>query len=245
MTGPPPIPESSLAGLSAAERAVLDLARTGRSAREIADELVVTEATVRTHLSRIYSKLGVRGRIELLARLHPVLAAGPTDAAGPPAASVPLVNVRESAWRRLGRRTVLAGLIVAGLLMAGVATINAWPRVDHSYATFLADAAAGRVIEIDQNGIDLRYTLAGGSRGRAIVPSLFTNVDADVREAMQATGADVQAPSYLALAEGAASGVAHQITSLLVVILSLSIVVAAFAGFIWIAGTILRRSARA
>lgn len=55
-----------LGRLSPAERRVFDLALTGRSTQGIADELVITEATVRSHLTRIYAKLEVRGRIDLL-----------------------------------------------------------------------------------------------------------------------------------------------------------------------------------
>jgi DNA-binding CsgD family transcriptional regulator len=54
--------------LSPAERRVADLALAGRSAREIAELLVLSEATIRSHLSRIYSKLGVSSQVELLGR---------------------------------------------------------------------------------------------------------------------------------------------------------------------------------
>lgn len=54
--------------LTTAERRVLDELLTGGSTREMARRLFVTDATIRTHLTRIYSKLGVRGRVELLAR---------------------------------------------------------------------------------------------------------------------------------------------------------------------------------
>jgi DNA-binding CsgD family transcriptional regulator len=69
--GPKPMPgEPSIAleRLSLAERRVFDLALRGLSTKEIADELVLSEATIRSHLTRIYAKLGVQGRIELLAR---------------------------------------------------------------------------------------------------------------------------------------------------------------------------------
>lgn len=55
--------------LSPAERRVFDLALEGRSTKGIAEELVVTEATVRSHLTRIYSKLEVEGRIDLLGQV--------------------------------------------------------------------------------------------------------------------------------------------------------------------------------
>ena len=43
--------------LSPAERRVFDLALDGRPTQGIAEELVITEATVRSHLTRIYAKL--------------------------------------------------------------------------------------------------------------------------------------------------------------------------------------------
>lgn len=66
-------PEMTIARLSAltpAEQAVLDQALTGVPAREIADHLSVSEATVRSHLSSIYVKLGVSGRVALLAHFR-------------------------------------------------------------------------------------------------------------------------------------------------------------------------------
>jgi len=41
------------------------LAAEGRTNREIAHELYVTLKTVEGHLSRAYTKLGIRGRAEL------------------------------------------------------------------------------------------------------------------------------------------------------------------------------------
>jgi DNA-binding CsgD family transcriptional regulator len=57
-----------LGRLSPAEKRVLDHLLAGRSAREIAELLVLSQATVRSHLSRIYAKLDVSGQVELLAR---------------------------------------------------------------------------------------------------------------------------------------------------------------------------------
>src|SRR6188472_3927667 len=52
-----------LSALTPAEQAVLDQALTGVTAREIAQHLSLSEATVRSHLSSIYVKLGVSGRV--------------------------------------------------------------------------------------------------------------------------------------------------------------------------------------
>jgi DNA-binding CsgD family transcriptional regulator len=64
--------------LSPREGEVLDVALQGLSARQIAERLSLTEATVRSHLSATYSKLGVSGRVELLARMNGPAAQGGT-----------------------------------------------------------------------------------------------------------------------------------------------------------------------
>lgn len=51
--------------LSRREREVADLAVTGRSNREIAEALVISERTVENHLYRIFTKLGIGSREEL------------------------------------------------------------------------------------------------------------------------------------------------------------------------------------
>jgi DNA-binding CsgD family transcriptional regulator len=55
-------------GLTPAEVRVAKLVAEGRTNREVAAALVVTERTVETHLSHIYRKLGVRSRTELARR---------------------------------------------------------------------------------------------------------------------------------------------------------------------------------
>ncbi|HWK27055.1 MAG TPA: AAA family ATPase [Solirubrobacter sp.] len=54
-----------LDALTAREREVADLVIQGRSNREVAGALFLSEKTVEHHLSRIYAKLGVRSRAEL------------------------------------------------------------------------------------------------------------------------------------------------------------------------------------
>ena len=49
------------------EREVLNLLARGLSNREIAEELVITNKTVKNHLSRIYEKIGVHSRAEAIA----------------------------------------------------------------------------------------------------------------------------------------------------------------------------------
>ena len=57
-------------GLTAAECRVAALVAEGRTNREVATELVLSERTVAGHLTHIYGKLGVRSRTELARRLH-------------------------------------------------------------------------------------------------------------------------------------------------------------------------------
>ena len=59
-------PRDPLEALSARERAVASLAQRGLRNKEIADELGLTEGTVKVHLHKVFEKLGVRGRTELI-----------------------------------------------------------------------------------------------------------------------------------------------------------------------------------
>jgi DNA-binding CsgD family transcriptional regulator len=57
-------------GLTSAERRVAALVAEGRTNREVAAALFVTERTVASHLSHVYAKLGVRSRTELARQLR-------------------------------------------------------------------------------------------------------------------------------------------------------------------------------
>lgn len=54
--------------LTPKELEILTLLQQGASNKKIADALYVTQATVKTHLAHIYTKLGVRGRHEAISR---------------------------------------------------------------------------------------------------------------------------------------------------------------------------------
>jgi DNA-binding CsgD family transcriptional regulator len=56
-------------GLTAAERRVAALVAEGRTNREVAAALFLTERTVASHLTHVYAKLGIRSRTELARRL--------------------------------------------------------------------------------------------------------------------------------------------------------------------------------
>jgi DNA-binding NarL/FixJ family response regulator len=60
-----PAPER-LASLTERERQVLRLVAAGRSNQEIADELVVSPLTAKTHVARILAKMGARDRVHLV-----------------------------------------------------------------------------------------------------------------------------------------------------------------------------------
>jgi DNA-binding CsgD family transcriptional regulator len=54
-------------------REVFQHAATGKGNKELAVALAVSEATVKVHLTRIFQKLGLRGRAELAAAYHGLL----------------------------------------------------------------------------------------------------------------------------------------------------------------------------
>lgn len=64
-----PLANQSLAAerLTERERQVLECLAAGRSTREIADVLMLGEETVKSHLARIYQKLGVKDRVGAVA----------------------------------------------------------------------------------------------------------------------------------------------------------------------------------
>jgi DNA-binding NarL/FixJ family response regulator len=64
--GGPPTPHPQLGQLTEREREIVGWVATGRSNDEIAAELVVSPATVRTHVSRAMIKLGARDRAQLV-----------------------------------------------------------------------------------------------------------------------------------------------------------------------------------
>ena len=57
-------------GLTEREREVLRLIVQGRSNSEIATELIISEATVKTHINHIFAKLGACDRTHAVVLAH-------------------------------------------------------------------------------------------------------------------------------------------------------------------------------
>jgi DNA-binding NarL/FixJ family response regulator len=61
-----PVVPLAIGGLTAREREVLDLLVRGLSNPEICAELVISDATAKTHVARILQKLGLRDRVQVV-----------------------------------------------------------------------------------------------------------------------------------------------------------------------------------
>ena len=145
--------------LSDREREVLALALAGLSAKAIADQLTLTQATIRSHLSRIYAKVGVGGRVELLAKLK----SQPPDRESPP----PSLPVQPAPPRRHRLWPVMAAVAISVVV---VGALFLWLRPDLPPTTNLVTVsqlvAQGQATSLDLRGDTLFVTTADGHRYR-------------------------------------------------------------------------------
>jgi two-component system, NarL family, nitrate/nitrite response regulator NarL len=64
-----PVPKADLSGLSDRERQVAQAVAAGKSNKEVADQLHISERTVKAHLGVVFEKLGVRDRVQMVLQL--------------------------------------------------------------------------------------------------------------------------------------------------------------------------------
>ena len=69
--------------LSAREAQVARTVSAGRSNKEVADLMFISERTVKAHLGAVFEKLGVRDRLQLVLRLAAFVESAPTITVGP------------------------------------------------------------------------------------------------------------------------------------------------------------------
>ncbi len=65
-------------GLTQRETEIVGLLVDGKSARQIGNELFISESTVKNHIQNSYKKLGVKNRVQLLGRVSPRPPSSPT-----------------------------------------------------------------------------------------------------------------------------------------------------------------------
>ena len=164
MSDPEPVEDRRFSLLSPREREVLDAAIQGLSAREMARRLSLSEATVRSHLSAIYSKLGVSGRIELLAGLNGAVAPKTVPSREPEVAPPGPKSDTAKPTRRVlaGAALVVLMVFATGAFLAARPDLP--PRAD--LATVSRLLAANEVTLLDLRGETLTLTERSGERLR-------------------------------------------------------------------------------
>lgn len=151
---------NDISTLSPGEYRVFDQALRGLTVREIADRLVLTEATVKTHLTHIYAKLGVRGRVDLLARVQqPTSARTAEEPRRTGSASLPPPRSSRP-W--LPPMAVIAVALLV-LVIAAVVAFGRGPRPT-TLASIVEAVEAGRASELRLDGDVLTTALTSGDQ---------------------------------------------------------------------------------
>ena len=123
-------------GLTPTERQIAELVAEGRSNKEVAAALFVSVKTVEANLSRVYAKLGLRGRGEL-AR-HVIEGEDGSETVGVSPISIgswpayrrgmerkPQTEGEGSMYKRILRKRILKGLVISLALFAVIPISNA------------------------------------------------------------------------------------------------------------------------
>jgi DNA-binding CsgD family transcriptional regulator len=158
-----PVEGRNLSFLSPREREVFDVAIEGLSARDMARRLSLSEATVRSHLAAIYSKLGVTGRVELLASLNGALARNVPSQEPEVPGPGPKSDASKPTRRVLTGAAVLVLIVFATTAFLAVRP-DLPPRAD--LATVSRLLAANDVTLLDLRGETLTLTERSGERLR-------------------------------------------------------------------------------
>lgn len=109
-------------GLSNREAEVAELVTKGLSNKEVANQLFVTEKTVKFHLTNIYKKMNVKSRSQLIVWCMPHMAFAESEAEAaqaqiPTQAPVPTINVAPTTIPA-GNSTVVQPIRLAGQPLA-------------------------------------------------------------------------------------------------------------------------------
>lgn len=173
-----------LSTLSPSEHEVLERARSGSTAAELARQLSLSEATVRTHLSHIYEKLGVRGRVDLLARFQRgyqspnELPEQPDVADG--RAPVLTSTATAGAWRSILVSAVGAAVgIVAGFAVLPATSVSPVPIL---LVPLVAGAPVAVLIARRPGGLYFFAALAGACGAILVALSLAPGLSCPVGE---------------------------------------------------------------
>ena len=125
------------------------------------------------------------------------------------------MTVQESNWALPRWLSIAVIAILSTLLVAMVAAIVLGNRdVPMGYTEFLADVEAGQVTRVEQHG-DVLTVSEGASRYSVVVPSILTDVYADMQAAAGRGGVTLAPAIYVAVAAADTSLIGLVITGLL------------------------------